>query len=196
MQPFIYLASASPRRRELLGQLGIQCQVMPADIDESVLPGEAAADYVLRLARAKARVIAGQPRAPEAPVLAADTAVVMGDLVLGKPASLADARVMLGRLSGQTHVVFTAVAVAADGREESALNRSQVSFRAIAPAEIDAYWATGEPADKAGAYAIQGLGAVFVEDLRGSYSGVMGLPLFETAELLGRFGIHVLATGQ
>lgn len=193
-EPLVYLASASPRRRELLAQIGIDCLVMPADIDESLLPGEGVEAYVARLAGAKARRVWERVQTPAPrPVVAADTVVVAGAEVLGKPAGLDDCRRMLGRLSGAVHEVLTAVAVVSAAGETAAVSRSQVAFRPLAAAEIDAYWRSGEPADKAGGYAIQGRAAVFIRELRGSYSGVMGLPLFETAQLLAAHGLRVLA---
>ncbi len=188
-EPQIHLASQSPRRRELLHQIGIRHAVVAVDIDETPRPGEAPAEYVLRLALAKAR--AGHALRPERPVLGADTAVVVDDVILGKPTDRADAIAMLGRLAGREHRVLTAVALVGE-REETRLSVSHVRFRALAAGEADAYWATGEPADKAGGYAVQGRGALFVESLTGSYSGVMGLPLFETGELLRRAGISPL----
>jgi septum formation protein len=188
--PAIVLASQSPRRRSLLDQIGVAHEALPVDVDETAHPGEVPAEYVLRLALAKAR--AGRALRPWLPVLGADTAVVIDDAILGKPTDRADALAMLARLSGREHRVLTAVALVG-GREESRLSVSHVRFRTIAPAEADAYWATGEPADKAGGYAVQGIGAVFVEQLTGSYSGVMGLPLYETVELLRRAGIDPLA---
>jgi septum formation protein len=152
------------------------------------LPGEGAEDLVCRLAAAKAQAGLAVRPANIAPVLAADTAVALGPDLFGKPADLADASRMLGRLAGRTHVVWTAVVVTDGERERVKSSRSEVTFRDLAPEEIAAYWATGEPADKAGAYAIQGRGARFISELRGSYSGVMGLPLFETARLLALFG--------
>jgi septum formation protein len=188
---FIYLASASARREELLRQLGIPFKAQPAAIAEDRLPQEPAADYVRRTARAKAAAVWASPavQARPRPVLAADTAVVVDDTVLGKPADPAQALEMLEALSGRSHVVLTAVALHVDGAAEELLSRSEVRFRATTQAERIAYCATGEPLDKAGAYAIQGRGAVFVERLEGSYSGVVGLPLLETATLLGRFGL-------
>lgn len=182
---FVYLASASPRRRELLGQIGVPFRVIGAEVDEALAPGEPAEDYVMRLAAAKAS--AGWLRAGEgpAPVLGADTAVVLDGNILGKPADEADAIAMLGALSARTHLVLTAVALRTGGGTALRLNRSEVTMRAIGIAEARAYWHSGESADKAGGYAIQGYAAVFIENLRGSYSGVMGLPIFETAELLG-----------
>jgi len=188
-EPQIHLASQSPRRRALLQQIGIRHAVVDVAVDETPLPREAPAEYVLRLALAKAR--AGHALRPERPVLGADTAVVIDDEVLGKPADRADAIAMLDRLAGREHRVLTAVALVGE-REETRLSVSHVRFRPVAAGEAEAYWATGEPADKAGGYAVQGLGALFVESLSGSYSGVMGLPLFETGELLRRAGITPL----
>ncbi len=193
MSAFVYLASASPRRRELLAQLGVRCEVLPVGVDERPRPGETAADLVCRLASAKAVAgIAVRPASAPAPVVAADTAVALGTELFGKPVDEADATRILNRLSGRTHAVYTAVAVADGGRERVQLSRSEVTFRPLGSAEIAAYWRTGEPADKAGAYAIQGRGAQFIADLSGSYSGVMGLPLFETARLLAFFGCELL----
>jgi septum formation protein len=187
---FVYLASASPRRSELLRQVGVQFVVRPAAISEEPLPSETPEAYVMRLAAAKARTVAAALRPDErAPVLAADTAVVLGSEVLGKPADMAEAAAMLARLSGRSHRVLTAVAVDCGGEGESLLSRSEVRFRTTTAAERVAYCATGEPLDKAGGYGIQGHAAVFVESLQGSYSGVVGLPLFETAALLTRAGV-------
>jgi septum formation protein len=192
--PFVYLASASPRRRELLAQIGVRWVLLPTDVDEASLPGEAPAGYVDRLALAKARdAFARMPPGRPAPVVAADTAVVIGGQLLGKPAGEADCARMLRLLSGAVHEVFSAVAVLSAQGESCALSRTEVEFRDIAADEIAAYWRSGEPADKAGAYGIQGLGAVFVRAIRGSYSGVMGLPLFETAALLAGHGLAPLA---
>ena len=192
--PCIYLASASPRRRELLAQIGVTCQVLPVDLDESPEPGESAEHYVGRLALDKARAALTLLGKGECTlILAADTAVVVGADILGKPRDAADAAAMLRRLSGGEHRVLSGVAlIGADGRETSALSESRVRMRRIFDAEMAAYWATGEPADKAGGYAIQGRAAVFVEALSGSYSGVMGLPLFETAALLAAAGVPSL----
>jgi septum formation protein len=187
---FVHLASRSPRRRELLRQAGIPFRVVDVAVDESVRAGEPAAVYVARLAEAKAATgwctvhgAGGQP------VLAADTAVVLGEKILGKPAGRDDALAMLQSLSGRTHVVLTAVAVCGAGGGACRISRSEVTFRDISAAECSAYWETAEPCDKAGAYAIQGFAAVFIAALNGSYSGVMGLPLFETAELLQAAGV-------
>jgi septum formation protein len=184
---FVYLASGSPRRRELLAQLGIACEVLRVAVDETPRPGESADDLVCRLAAAKARAGMELPRARSAPVVAADTAVALGAELFSKPVDEADAVRMLTRLGGRTHEVWTAVAIADANRERVQLSRSEVSFRAIDAREAAAYWRTGEPADKAGGYGIQGLGAIFISALKGSYSGVMGLPLFETARLLESF---------
>lgn len=186
---FVYLASGSPRRRELLTQIGVPFRVVAAAVDESVLPGEAPAAYVARLAAAKADAGWERNREPGGPVLAADTAVVLQGKILGKPSDRQDAMRMLQGLSGCTHEVLTAVALRTVRGSASRTSRSEVTFRRIAAAEAQAYWETGEPCDKAGAYAIQGRAAVFIAALNGSYSGVMGLPLFETAELLGAAGM-------
>lgn len=191
MGQMVCLASASPRRRELLNQLGIVCDVRPAVVDEAPHAGEAPAEHVLRVAAAKARTVAASADDPELLVLAADTTVVREGDILGKPRDRTDALAMLARLAGVSHEVYTGVALVCGERCATALSRSRVWFRPIPPAEAEAYWATGEPADKAGGYAIQGLGAVFVERLEGSYSGVMGLPLFESARLLKAFGYRV-----
>jgi septum formation protein len=191
-EDFVYLASASPRRHALLAQIGVPFQTLSIAIDESATAHEAPAGYVSRLAKAK--VAAGQELAQRAglaarPVLAADTAVVIDAEILGKPVDSEDAERMLRLLSGRTHQVLTAVALSAASQFFSLVNRSEVTFRSITVQEARDYWSTGEPRDKAGSYAIQGLGAVFVTDLRGSYSGVMGLPLYETAELLREAGV-------
>lgn len=190
MNPRIVLASRSPRRVELLRQIGIDPAVIPADIDEAVLSGEIASDYVLRLAKEKAAAIAAV--CPESVVLSADTAVVFGKQIFGKPESADHAAEMLQALSGAAHHVLSAVAVCYEGRCLSRLVDSKVTFRVLEPAEIRRYWETGEPHDKAGGYAIQGLGAIFVESIEGSYSAIMGLPLHETSELLADCGIQVL----
>jgi len=184
-EPRILLASASPRRSELLRQVGIAHAVRPVDVDESVRADEAPAAYVLRLAEAKAATLWRQlPPAEREPVLAADTTVALEGEIFGKPGSLAEARSMLGRLSGRTHAVHTAVALLHRGGSAARVSSSTVTFRALTPAEIDWYWHTGEPADKAGGYAVQGRAAAFISHIAGSYSGIMGLPLYETWELL------------
>jgi septum formation protein len=187
---FIYLASVSPRRRELLRQIGVTFRVIGAELDETAFQGESALAYVSRLAQAKARV--GWERSRDlgtAPVLAADTAVVLDTRILGKPAGLNDAMAMLLELSGRAHEVLTAVALRTTAGLDLVVSHSTVTFRSIDPSEARAYWETGEPSDKAGAYAIQGYAAIFISDLKGSYSGVMGLPLFETAALLKAAGV-------
>ncbi|QOE06875.1 Maf-like protein [Pseudomonas asiatica] len=184
----LYLASGSPRRRELLAQIGVPFSVVSAPIDETPLPNESAPAYVERLARAKAAAGLACLEGP-AVVLGADTAVVLDGRILGKPENREDALAMLAGLSGREHQVLTAVALSDGQRVHSLCVTSKVRFRAISAEEAQRYWASGEPADKAGGYAIQGLGAVFVTGLSGSYSAVVGLPLSETAELLGQFGI-------
>lgn len=184
---FIYLASASPRRRQLLEQIGIRFAVRVPRVDESLLPNESPERYVRRIAAVKAEAIWAD--AHGVPVLAADTAVVLEGRILGKPGSEADALAMLEALSGRTHKVFTAVALCSRAFADSALNISEVRFRETTADERRAYCDTGEPFDKAGSYGIQGRGAVFVEHLSGSYSGVMGLPLCETARLLEHAGV-------
>lgn len=193
LQASIYLASGSPRRRELLRQIGVVHEPLTISIDETPLVDEDPAAYVTRLALAKAR--AGWNALdvrPQRPVLGADTVVVIDGLLLGKPRHRQEGLRMLTVLSGREHRVLSAVALVAGSREALRLQESRVRFRKLSPAECRAYWDTGEPADKAGAYAIQGRGAIFIEDLQGSYSGVMGLPLFETAELLRDFAIEIL----
>jgi len=187
--PLVCLASMSPRRRELLGQIGVPHVVRPAHLDETPRRGEAPQDYVQRLARAKALAV----RAVDAalPVLAADTSVVVDGTLCGKPADEAEAIDMLLRLAGRTHRVLTAVVLATDAGVDGRLSASEVRLRPLSRAECAAYWRTGEPCDKAGGYAVQGFGAVFVEHLSGSYSGVMGLPLYETAELLRAAGLRL-----
>jgi septum formation protein len=187
----LILASASPRRQILLQQAGIVFRKQVAEIDETPLDNEAAEDYVMRLALEKARAVRQHSDTGGLPVLGADTAVVVDGRLLGKPESLAHAREMLQLLSGREHQVMTAVALVRE-REAVQLSMSRVWFRPLSEKEIDAYWRTGEPQDKAGAYAIQGVGAIFIERLEGSYSGVMGLPLYETGQLLQDFDIHVL----
>lgn len=198
-----YLASRSPRRHELLRQLGVafaefrlrEAAGRERDVDETPREGESPQDFVQRMARTKAAVAwhrMGQRRMPPLPMLGADTEVALDGAVFGKPADAADAARMLARLSGRTHEVLSAVAVRSESGLEVALSTSVVAFRALARDEIERYVATGEPFDKAGAYAIQGRAAGFVARLEGSYSGVMGLPLFETAALLARVGVAVL----
>jgi len=190
----IILASSSPRRAELLGQIGIQFEQIHADIDESSHSGEIPSDYVVRLAIEKAKAISREYGADrELPVLGADTAVVIGSEILGKPRDYEHFRSMMVKLSGHTHQVMTAIAlIMPDGERLVSLSVSHVLFRHLQESEIEAYWQSGEPDDKAGGYAIQGLGAIFIENIEGSYSGVMGLPLFETAQLLKQVEISTL----
>jgi septum formation protein len=190
----ITLASASPRRSQLLGQIGVRHLVRATDIDESERAGESPEAYVARLAADKAGVAwAADPRHP---VLAADTAVALGTELFGKPDDLNDGVRMLSALAGRTHRVLTAVAVRSAVGQGTALSVSEVSFRALSEAECRRYWATGEPRGKAGGYAIQGLAATFITRLAGSYSGVMGLPLAETAALLGAAGVRLWNTEE
>jgi septum formation protein len=188
--PAIILASASPRRSELLRQIGVPHEVRAVDIDESAIPGESARDLVTRLAHAKAT--AGRDRfGSTLPVLGADTVVVLDNEIYGKPRDQDDAVRMLRTLGGRTHQVMTAVALALPGDAATvrqALSQTAVTLRPVTQDEALAYWASGEPADKAGGYGIQGLGAVFITSIQGSYSGVMGLPLYETAQLLQAAG--------
>ncbi|MDH4190344.1 MAG: Maf family nucleotide pyrophosphatase [Betaproteobacteria bacterium] len=194
----IYLASRSPRRRDLLSQIGVRFQMLlfrsqpeaHVDVNEDVLPDEVPAAYVERLARAKAelgwqRIV--QRNLPRYPVLGADTTVAVGGRILGKPASRGEAAEMLAALSGRKHEVLTAIALKSEERIECRVSRTEVEFRTVAGDEIREYVATGEADDKAGGYAIQGRAAQFVIALHGSYSGVMGLPLYETAQLLEKF---------
>ena len=187
----IVLASASPRRRELLAAFGLEPAVRPVDVDESVQPGEAPRGYVERLARAKAQAAAAQ--VPDAIVLGADTAVVLDGTIYGKPVSAADFRRMMGALGGRWHEVYTAVALVRDERTALRTSVSRVRLRQLEERELARYWASGEPHDKAGGYAIQGLGALFVSGMQGSYSGVVGLPLYETGQLLSAAGVDLLA---
>lgn len=191
----LHLASASPRRREILAALGVRHSYAGADIDETPAAGEPPAEVALRLALGKARA-AREAGREEPAILGADTVVSLGGELFGKPVSEEEAIYMLSRLSGRVHAVHTAVAVLDGGRELTAVSASEVRFREIAPGEARAYWATGEPAGKAGGYGIQGRGGIFVASLAGSHSGVMGLPVFETAALLAQAGIEVLAGGR
>ena len=200
MSDFIYLASQSPRRRQLLEQLGVRHELLLPDADEdaealeAVKPGEAPATYVQRvtqykldaaLARLKRRGL------PAAPVLCSDTTVALGRTIHGKPADAADARRMLGELAGRSHRVLTAVAVGTPRRRAQALSTSRVTFAPLSRQQIAAYVAGGEPMGKAGAYAVQGRAAAFIEHIAGSYSGIMGLPMYETAQLLRCFGFKI-----
>lgn len=196
----IYLASKSPRRRELLKQIGVQYELLmirdqpPArlDIDESPLAGELPRSYVERIVKVKADAaqrIMRVRRLPVRPILTADTTVAVGDEILGKPANTEEARAMLSKLSGQTHQVLTAVAISFDFDTHLLLSASYVTFATLSEADIKRYLDSGESKDKAGAYAIQGLAAKFISKISGSYSGVMGLPLHETAQLLRKAGV-------
>ena len=197
-EPFIYLASQSPRRRQLLDQLGVAHRPLLPELHEDAealeteRSGELPADYVERVTRAK--LVAARARRlrqglDDAPILCADTTVAIGRRILGKPADAEHARAMLAALSGRTHRVLTAIAVAAGRRTLFALNVSHVRFAALSPAQIDAYVASREPFGKAGAYAIQSQAAAWIAHIAGSYTGIMGLPLFETAQLLRRAGL-------
>ncbi len=195
MPDMFYLASQSPRRRQLLESVGLQFAILAPDVDERVLDHETPEEAVQRLALEKAAAGAAMLRRearPARPVVAADTVVVIDDQVLGKPADAGQAYAMLAQLSGRTHRVLTAVALQ-DGEERvHRLSDTRVTMKSLARWEMECYWATGEPADKAGAYAVQGIGSGFVARLEGSYSGVVGLPLYETRELLASAGIHWL----
>lgn len=188
--PDLILASASPRRKALLEQIGVSCLSVPVDLDESVLPSELPETYVRRLALAKAQA-GWHKQGQQGVALGSDTSVVINGDILGKPADEAEAVAMLQRLSGTTHQVMTAVAVVSAEQANSCVVTTDVSFKTLTLEECHRYWSTGEPHDKAGGYGIQGLGAVFVTAIRGSYSGVVGLPLAETAELLYKHGINV-----
>lgn len=186
---FLYLASSSPRRQELLRQLGIDFEVVVPDIDEARQVGEPPHEYVRRLAQAKAAAVRrGLPRTLPAPVLGADTAVVLAGEILGKPRDRTDGIAMLQRLAGRTHEVLTGLCLIHEHGVESGLAVTQVRFGALTEPECARYWDSGEPADKAGGYGIQGRAAAFVAEIRGSYSGVVGLPLFELAQLLKAIG--------
>jgi septum formation protein len=195
-KPLIYLASASPRRSALLAQIGIAHQVSPVAVDEAVDGAEAPQKYVTRLAALKAETLwQSLPAAERLPVLGSDTTVVVDDTILGKPADENDCVRMLQLLSGRTHQVHTAVALRSEAGNDVRLSISDVTFRELTTAEIRAYWRTGEPADKAGGYAVQGRAAVFISRIAGSYSAIMGLPLFETAQLLAAWEITSAASG-
>jgi len=190
----LHLASASPRRREILAALGLKFTFGGADVDETPAAGEAVTDLVLRLAADKAEAAFGTGEF-DVPVLGADTVVCLGDRLFGKPASEQDALDMLAALSGRTHRVMTGVALRTRHGMATAMSDTHVQFREIDPDEARAYWQSGEPAGKAGAYAVQGLGGVFVASIRGSYSGVVGLPVYETALLLRNAGISLPRRG-
>ncbi|WP_394754234.1 Maf family protein [Crenothrix sp.] len=184
----IILASASPRRKELLDQIGVAYRIVAVDIDESVRIGELPLVYVQRMAAEKSAACVAK-WGNHLPVLAADTTVVLGDVIMGKPKDKQDALSMLRQLSGATHQVYTSISLR--GNEHSQMvSITEVTFKPLTDAELERYWHTGEPLDKAGSYAIQGLGALFVESIKGSFSGVVGLPLFETGQLLIKQGIQ------
>lgn len=192
----LYLASGSPRRQELLAQIGVQFERISAPIDETPLPNETAKDYVLRLAKAKAeagwQAMLAQGKQP-LPVLAADTTVVLDGQILGKPLDANDAIAMLEQLSGRSHQVLTSLGLRTHSSTEIVLSVSSVTFMPLSAAQIATYVASGEPMDKAGSYGIQGAAGMFISDLQGSFSGVMGLPLHDTAALLARHGLGFLA---
>jgi septum formation protein len=191
----LYLASSSPRRASLLEQIGIRYRIVKPDIVEELATSESPQEMVMRLAIEKAGQ--GKRIAPEPlPVLGADTIVLIGDTILGKPGDRREANEMLSRLSGRTHRVLTAVAVCQEDRIETAISETLVRFRRLTEEEQSNYCDTDEPLDKAGAYAIQGLGAVFIESIEGSYSGVVGLPLMETSKLLSLFDINCLGNSN
>ncbi|MFT5659278.1 MAG: septum formation protein [Gammaproteobacteria bacterium] len=188
----IYLASSSPRRAELLQQIGIEFELLSIDVDEAELVAETPSNYVCRVARAKARAGGNVASEKTIPVLAADTIITINDKIIGKPDGQQNCRCILSQLSGKTHQVLTCIALYHLGNISHQLSTNQVQFRPLDDFEIRNYCASDEPMDKAGAYAIQGKAAIFVESLEGSYSSVMGLPLFETAKILQQAGITVL----
>jgi len=192
--PFVYLASRSPRRVELLSQLGVMCESLPADIDETQLTGETPEKYVTRLAREKAQACLQRLTVEQKahPVLAADTTVVLDGIVLGKPDDDIDARNMLIALSGSLHEVHTAVALAFNNQIEVVLSTTVVEMMTLTETQIERYITSGEPRDKAGSYGIQGKAGAWIKRIEGSYSGVMGLPVFETAALLRKANLAVL----
>ena len=193
MNEQLILASASPRRMELLDQIGVRYIVHPVDIDETPKDKEVALDYVCRVAAEKSAACVSE-LIDSLPVLAADTSVVLNGQIMGKPKNREHAMTMLNQLSGQTHSVYSAISLRSQCKNKhyQALSKTEVRFRIISPEEIQSYWDTGEPKGKAGAYAIQGLASIFVDSIKGSFSGVVGLPLFETAELLSKQGIKII----
>ncbi|MCK5831220.1 MAG: septum formation inhibitor Maf [Methylococcales bacterium] len=195
MKEQLILASASPRRKELLDQINVNYIVYPVNIDETPKQAEDAQEYVIRVAAEKSAACINAVNS-SLPVLAADTSVVIDGLILGKPENEAHAESMLNQLSGKTHYVYSAISLRVSGelseqKHYQALSVTEVSFRHLTSKEIKAYWQTGEPEGKAGGYAIQGIASIFVESIKGSFSGVVGLPLFETAELLSRQGVTI-----
>ncbi len=200
-QPQLYLASQSPRRLQLLQQLGLKVEIFNADIDETPKADEQPADYVRRMAQEKNHAARQQLEklanfAPHLPILSADTSVVCNGQILGKPQNHAQAAQMLRLLSDRTHQVLTAVCVSLPDQKYSLVQTSQVTFKTLTEQEISAYIRTGEPMDKAGAYGIQGVGGIFISHIEGSFSGVMGLPVFETAELLRQVGVDLLSSSE
>lgn len=191
MTPQLVLASASPRRSELLNQIGIRHLIKTVDIDESPWPHESPLCYVERVASEKSAACRSLLQ-NDLPVLAADTCVVCDGIIMGKPENKPHAVAMLSKLSGRVHQVYSAVSLRGEHHWQ-AVSVNEVKFRTLSHEEIEAYWHTGEPCDKAGAYAIQGLASIFIESITGSFSGVMGLPLYETAQLLAKQGISVIA---
>lgn len=190
----LILASGSPRRRELLERLGVEIVVRPADLEEIVPPGLPPEGVVAALSAQKARWVAA--RCPEELVIAADTVVSVDGDILGKPRDAADARAMLRRLSGRSHSVYTGLTLCRGGEEDTQCECTQVTFRPLTDGEIDAYIQTGEPMDKAGAYGIQALGALFVTGIQGDYYNVMGLPLCRLGRMLERFDVKLLDSGE
>src|SRR3989338_1380112 len=189
----IYLASVRPRRQELLRQLGIAFEAVPSNLPEVPQAGERPEDYVLRVARAKAQHVARQVRErglSSHPVLGADTEVVLEGEILGKPRDAQQGQAMLRKLAGRTHEVLTGLALLHQDAEYKTINRSHVTFGPLTDTDIQRYWDSGEPADKAGGYAVQGQAAAFIQHIEGSYSGIMGLPLYELMQLLRQAGVH------
>lgn len=200
-QPQLYLASQSPRRLQLLQQLGLKVEIFNADIDETPKADEQPVDYVRRMAQEKNHAARQQLEklanfAPHLPILSADTSVVCDGQILGKPQNHAQAAQMLRLLSGRTHQVLTAVCVSLSDQKHSLVQTSQVTFKPLTEQEISAYIRTGEPMDKAGAYGIQGVGGIFISHIESSFSGVMGLPVFETAELLRQVGVDLFSSSE
>ncbi|MFZ7344444.1 Maf family protein [Avibacterium volantium] len=200
-QPQLYLASQSPRRLQLLQQLGLKVEIFNADIDETPKADELPADYVRRMAQEKNHAARQQLEklahfAPHLPILSADTCVICDGKILGKPQDHVQAAQMLCLLSGRTHQVLTAVCVSLPDQKYSLVQTSQVTFKPLTEQEISAYIRTGEPMDKAGAYGIQGVGGIFISHIEGSFSGVMGLPVFETAELLRQVGVNLFSSSE
>ncbi len=189
----IILASGSPRRKELLGQMGLDFTVCPADVDETIAPGTPPERAVAELSARKAQAVAESH--PAELVLAADTVVVLDQAILGKPHSQAQAVEMLSRLSGRTHAVYTGFTLQKEGRVVTKVERTAVTFRRLTSGEIEAYVATGEPMDKAGAYGIQGLGSLLVQGIQGDYFNVMGLPVCALGQALQEFGVNALVKG-